>query len=140
MKCNNGFHLSTTDDNICLLTVNEPKTWESARQDCESKNANLVTIGSDAMQTEIDSLVTESIWIGFSLGSDGLFFWESGATVVNPNWNDNEPNNQGDSEECAESVFQSGWNDKNCGDLRSYVCETSAISGNYGIRGSIKVI
>ena len=131
-KCHDGFHLSTSDDDICLLTVNEQKTWESARQDCESKNANLVTIGSDAMQTEIDSLVTESIWIGYSLGS-GAFFWESGATVGHTNWNENEPNNANESEECAESAFQAGWNDKNCEEQRSFVCENTALSGNYVI-------
>jgi hypothetical protein len=128
--CHDGFHLSTSDNDICLLFVNEQKNWESARQDCESKNANLVTIVSDAMQTEIDLLVTESIWIGYSLGSDG-FFWESGATEEHTNWNDNEPNNANDIEECAESAFQAGWNDLNCEDQRSFVCETTAISGNY---------
>jgi hypothetical protein len=106
--------------------VVEKKSWSSAQDECKSKNANLVTIDSPAKESEINSLIGELIWIGLRL-VDKEFQWVSGAQKKHLNWQTGEPNNDFNNEKCVELHKSVGWNDKNCDEKRSFVCET----GNY---------
>ena len=112
--------------------MDDIQTWSFAQDACESKNANLVTINSEAKQIEIDSLIGTSIWIGFRLVNDD-FQWVSGAEKNYLNWDSSEPNNYSGNEKCVVSQneeWSSAWNDSNCDNELSFICETTSFSGN----------
>ena len=109
--------------------MTDKKNWSSAKTACESKNAHLVTILSEAQQKEITSLIEEDIWIGLHY-NDGEFRWRSGASIEYSNWGKNEPNNENGNEECVELLHSTEWNDNKCENERSFICETAALSGN----------
>ena len=82
-KCPKGFYLSISDDTKCLLFVTDGKDWSSAQDDCHSKGANLVTIDTEAKQTEIKSVVwVGQIWLGLRTNNDREFYWDSGVESV----------------------------------------------------------
>jgi len=64
-------------------------------------------------------------WIGFNdLATEGVFAWVAGSSTYT-SWASGEPNDAGNNEDCAEVNRDSGlWNDKECSDIRSFVCES----------------
>ena len=65
-------------------------------------------------------------WIGFSDESlEGGYTWSDNTPVIFINWNDGEPNNYGDGEDCGTIVPGIGgyWNDDRCEKQAKAVCE-----------------
>jgi hypothetical protein len=123
-ECPEAFNLSTSDDRYCLRVFTDTKTWESAQTECENLNANLVTIRSQAVQDEINSLTSAQIWLGFKRDSSNEFKWISGDNVDFTNWGSNQPDNAGDVENCVEKNQEHQWNDISCNNGNNeYICE-----------------
>ena len=67
-------------------------------------------------------------WIGFSDQSqEGGYTWSDYSPVSFVNWNEGEPNNYGDGEDCGEIVvgytLNGAWNDDRCEKQMPAVCE-----------------
>jgi hypothetical protein len=69
--------------------------------------------------------VPGTYWIGANdRGTEGAWVWHSGSTAAFRNWGSGEPNDSS-GEDCAEVNASSGlWNDKECDDYRTFVCES----------------
>ena len=114
--------------------INQAKTWQAAKADCQARGGYLVTISSAAENALVTSLVPPNMaaWIGFTDEAvEGNFVWVTGEPVVYTNWAGGEPNNDQGAlgEDYAELYTYSGieglWNDdhSDVGWERPYVCE-----------------
>ena len=68
----------------------------------------------------------EETWIGFRQGAnEGSWTWTDGTPVCFQNWNINEPNNVGGSENFGTLWDNGAWNDLSQSDRRSggYLCQ-----------------
>ena len=68
----------------------------------------------------------EETWIGFREGAnEGSWTWTDGTPVCFQNWNINEPNNVGGSENFGTLWDNGAWNDLSQSDHRSggYLCQ-----------------
>jgi len=75
----------------------------------------------------------QGVWLGFTdVASEGNFTWVSSNNTHNStytNWGNNEPNDNGDGEDCTEFWASGGasregfWNDRKCSNSLRYVCE-----------------
>ena len=66
-------------------------------------------------------------WLGMRrscLAPDCGFEWADFSLVDYTNWNEGEPNNAGDGEQCVQMYIWGGtWNDDNCSVLNQSICE-----------------
>src|SRR6185295_5797070 len=68
-------------------------------------------------------------WLGYTdAAAEGLWAWADGMGQAYVNWNNGEPNNQGN-EDCLmhASQINGKWNDSNCGNAFKFVCENGAV-------------
>ncbi|XP_008420437.1 ladderlectin-like [Poecilia reticulata] len=123
----------------CYKYVATLMTWADAEQHCVNQGANLVSIHSLEEENFVKSLIrnfdpTEGInWIGLSdAQKDGTYFWSDGSGFSFKLWNAGEPNNDGGSEHCVHTNWDSakGWNDKVCTDRFAFVCKLKRFTEN----------
>lgn len=73
-----------------------------------------------------EEIFKHSVWIG---GSDqqveGVFVWsDKGNNFTLTNWQNNQPDNNGEKEHCVEMIaFNGKWNDRPCSAKIPFVCE-----------------
>ncbi|KAK9513497.1 hypothetical protein VZT92_027023 [Zoarces viviparus] len=99
-------------------------TWESSRNDCKERGADLVIITT---KEEMDFVVRtiERTWIGlFDKEQEGKWKWVDGTDLLSDEfWQKGEPNNR-DNEDCAEvSRSAMKFNDVPCTTRFSWACE-----------------
>ncbi|XP_039270051.2 macrophage mannose receptor 1-like [Styela clava] len=113
------------------ITDETSRSWFEARHECQVHGGELASFHSDdevsAFIVSIAGASSHNLWIGlYSNGYDG-WVWSDSTAVEYTNWNDNEPNGQGNGEECVEMYPWSGaWNDVSCYEHRGYVCKKPA--------------
>lgn len=102
----------------------QPRSWPSASDACASSQAHLVVIDNETENQFVRGLSSVStIWIGLHDRNDeNAFEWVTGIPLGYENWNDGEPNNSGN-EDCVTMRNNSEWNDEECANSRSFVCE-----------------
>ena len=111
-----------------------PKSWEDARDECQSRGGDLAIIHSQRENDNAyDSLCgSKRAYIGLHDRSmEGSFEWDDGSDFDFVNWASGEPNSFGGTDEdCAGFHVYSGerWNDFSCsgydhGDSIGYVCQ-----------------
>jgi hypothetical protein len=139
------------DTRMCYLILTDKMSWSDARTECEYRaghlnGGDLASINSydesRYLQSEQISVIVghpltncfcsgmvengglvDSCWIGMSTQNDrGAFDWSDGTAVAFTNWNDGEPNNVNNNEDCVE-VLLGLWNDDECNRTRSAICE-----------------
>uniref|UniRef100_A0A674ACC6 C-type lectin domain-containing protein n=1 Tax=Salmo trutta TaxID=8032 RepID=A0A674ACC6_SALTR len=67
----------------------------------------------------------QPVWIGgYDAAQEGMWLWSDGSAVDDVYWEEDEPSNSGQGENCMElhTGGGQGWNDVSCGELRFYVC------------------
>jgi hypothetical protein len=113
----------------CYFLSADAKSWEQARQVCAARGPRWTMWEVDAA-AEVDfvkaKLPFESAWTGGSdEAKEGSYVWDGGGplTVANLPWNDGEPNNFGDKEDCVEVSATGKLNDNQCELPKAFVCE-----------------
>ncbi|XP_017571215.1 CD209 antigen-like protein C isoform X2 [Pygocentrus nattereri] len=109
----------------------EQKTWNSSRQDCRKRGADLVIINSKEEQEFVDSLSCckdAAVFIGLSdRETEGVWKWVDGSVLTTGYWENGQPNNGKwiSSQDCAVTGPQLGkrWNDKPCKNSYYWICE-----------------
>tara|TARA_B100000683_G_C12290760_1_gene473867 strand:+ start:25 stop:726 length:702 start_codon:yes stop_codon:yes gene_type:complete len=107
------------------------RKWRLAVDDCLEIEANLVSISSEEENTFIaeqaNALTDGKWWIGLNdRGTEGEYVWESGTAFEFDAWNDGEPNNFDDNENCVEMYSNTGlWNDVSCRNEQGFICSFS---------------
>ncbi len=115
----------------------EVLTWTAAKARCEELGGYLVTIGSEAEQEFVASMVEsyslKSIWLGASdAEKEGEWTWVTGEPFLWSNWATNEPNNDYNGTEDYVGMYYKyenqrnyTWNDFkiNTGAIGGFICE-----------------
>uniref|UniRef100_A0A673B282 C-type lectin domain-containing protein n=1 Tax=Sphaeramia orbicularis TaxID=375764 RepID=A0A673B282_9TELE len=113
----------------CYLFSSETGYWETARQDCRNRGADLVIINSEDEQNFI-SRFKQNSWIGLSdVDEEGTWKWVDGSPLTLSFWSRGQPDNGEDpsymiKEDCAHIYASSGkWNDHFCTYGFHWICE-----------------
>ncbi|XP_030635054.1 C-type mannose receptor 2-like [Chanos chanos] len=102
-----------------FYAVNENKMWNEAQKHCREYFTDLATI--DNMQEYLrdkKKIDNDKVWIG--LFKD-VWWWSDGSPVKYRNWDDSEPNNQGQ-DNCVEFLKSGKWNDAACHHENYFLC------------------
>merc|ERR1719419_332188 len=104
-------------------------SWEDSLLYCTERGANLSSIQSAEENTFVTNLlVPNSVWIGFiEKTSEDMWVWSDGSAVSYTNWYPGEPNNNDESDYCAQIYYWSAgrgfWNDRDCSTMLYGLCE-----------------
>ena len=127
----------TTFNNKYYWFCEQTLTYAEAVNVCNGKGAKLVKIDNKAENDFVkNTLIPSTInsgWIGANDGvTEGAFLWPDGTAVPGngaasgfEDWKDNEPNNYGGNEDCAECDpgGSDTWNDVSCTARLPALCE-----------------
>ncbi|XP_021339906.1 neurocan core protein-like [Mizuhopecten yessoensis] len=105
------------------------KSWEDAKNDCQSYASNLVKIetADEHLWLRIFSIQSDYSWIGANdRDKEGEWRWISdNSTVTFTDWKAGEPNDVGGDEDCV--IMGIHWNDDNCTKENSFICEKEGV-------------
>ena len=118
------------------VVVEDPKTYDDARANCEAMGRKLFEPKSAESNDEVISLARDnnmdSFWIGVDdLAQEGDFTYESDETSVTyTDWEIGMPDNYLNNEHCVQ-IFNYGnvdtpnykWNDQDCNAVLKSICE-----------------
>ena len=120
--------------NSTYLRILQEKSWFDARDFCLSQDSHLVDL-DDMQENEFVLRLPEKnagefwlkkFWIGLNdLQAEGVFVNSRGDRPSFLNWNNDEPNDAGNGEDCTEVRLYGNWNDISCSYLKPFVCEKS---------------
>uniref|UniRef100_H2ZT55 C-type lectin domain-containing protein n=1 Tax=Latimeria chalumnae TaxID=7897 RepID=H2ZT55_LATCH len=109
------------------ILVKENLTWPDAQNYCRTHHKDLVSIHS---REEVKTLLGKygnvsenSLWIGLEKNaSKDQWMWSSGEPVNFTNWDETQPNNKGQREDCVVMEGPGKWHDYFCTSSQFYVC------------------
>ncbi|XP_046876793.1 C-type lectin domain family 4 member G-like [Hypomesus transpacificus] len=114
------------------------KGWKESRDTCVAKGGDLAVVDSWQKQEEISKLILakytdkpirlSGFWIGLSdISSEGNWTWQNGVKMTQGYWEDGEPNDYYQLEDCVaiypRSNFSKNWNDAPCTHPLKWICE-----------------
>lgn len=120
-------------DGHCYFFSNFQLNWMSAQMMCLNRGSHLVIITSKEEQEFLNQHINMEIyWIGMTdEKTEGTFQWVEGTLLNSPPsyqfWNNNEPNNYENKEDCAEMSIDHKWNDSPCDKTHYAICEKRLI-------------
>ncbi|XP_060551451.1 perlucin-like protein [Ruditapes philippinarum] len=114
----------------CYVFVDKKLSFDNARANCKTLNADLVHIENADENTFIGnhgrSFKDSDFWIGLTdAETEGVFKWvDDNSRASFTDWWPGQPDNSG-KEHCAHIVLRLNmeWNDRKCGDHTNYICE-----------------
>ncbi len=136
-----SFHFSCIDKKDCLdryscslvlnpnqkaylICENSKKSWQEANYFCHNLGGKLVEIDSQELDDFLTSKISSDCYIGLTdLKEEGDFVWKSGMISDFLNWDNNQPDNYKDNENCVTIRKNGNWNDLNCSRKASFICE-----------------
>ncbi|XP_078283857.1 macrophage mannose receptor 1 [Rhinoraja longicauda] len=131
--CSSGWKTYKNSKYCYQIFIKAPqfrKSWFEARDYCQSRGADLISI-QDRVETDfiwnqlVSIFASFPLWIGLSKpGPTSGFIWSDGSPVTYENWNAGEPNNHRGIENCGEAKTDNlQWNDIHCEALRDWICK-----------------
>ena len=70
----------------CYLVTNELTNWNSGKETCSSLGSELAQVESDYEQKYLQTVLTESVWIGANDNKqEGTFVWNNQANFIDEN-------------------------------------------------------
>ncbi|KAG9273997.1 hypothetical protein AMEX_G10790 [Astyanax mexicanus] len=105
------------------------KTWYEALDYCRDLGGDLLSIHG-TFYIEAEGLSSSTAWIGYSIQDPSVgFTWSDGSSSSYENWQEGEPNNLNNAEQCVTVLFhwwrstELEWNDLHCQDKCNWLCE-----------------
>ncbi|XP_045072235.1 ladderlectin-like, partial [Coregonus clupeaformis] len=82
-------------------------TWSTAESYCSLHRGNLVSVHSPGQQVFVQDLVRrhtdQPVWMGgYDAAQEGMWLWSDGSAVDHFYWEEDEPSNSGQGENCME--------------------------------------
>ncbi|XP_072104393.1 uncharacterized protein [Mobula birostris] len=127
LRCPTGW---TRFRESCYQFSSSENIWVEAQRQCASVDAHLVVINNANEQDFLTTTYRTRHWIGLSdAASEGDWRWVDGTDYYSSSryWDEGEPNNDKDAEDCVEILDTGKWNDLPCDERRYWICETSAL-------------
>lgn len=104
--------------------------WDDARVSCAYRGGRLAILETreenELVSTRVREHTSRVFWIAANdREMEGTFRWTDGSTLTYSAWAENEPNDAGGAEDCAQGNFRGvgQWNDGRCSGGQVYVCE-----------------
>ena len=114
-----------------------PATHAVARAHCQQLGGDLASIHSQAENDQVVARIAPDgtavkAHIGFTdMAVEGSFAWTDGTAVTYTNWGPDEPNDNGEGEDCtalaAQHLLYSTWNDVGCEEELGYACRGATL-------------
>ncbi|XP_070535731.1 macrophage mannose receptor 1-like [Ptychodera flava] len=105
----------------------DAKSWAEASYECDKIGGYVVTIDDADEQNYIENIIYENslnIWLGLVRTDLGGFEWVDGSPLDYTKWNEGEPNNYDNIEDCVELYYYTkNWNDVSCYNSAGYICK-----------------
>uniref|UniRef100_A0A803U068 Mannose receptor C-type 1 n=1 Tax=Anolis carolinensis TaxID=28377 RepID=A0A803U068_ANOCA len=109
------------------LHEEDRKNWSDARADCKSREGNLATIPSKAVQAFLTvhiRSIPSGPWIGLNaIASWGRFLWTDGSGVYYTNWDKRLPSFSVRHFCCVYMMEGGIWKNDRCSTKKSYICQ-----------------
>ncbi|GFS20628.1 C-type mannose receptor 2 [Elysia marginata] len=122
-ECPVGWH-KNADTKQCYRYLETNVNYAEAVGKCTALNSNVTTSKSKEENAFILRLIYSPIWLGLTdKGEEGKFVWEDGTELSYSNWNDDEPNNWDNSQDCVELTKKGKWNDRSCENSYGVLCK-----------------
>lgn len=116
----------TLDRHVYLVCPNL-LSWTASHDDCASRGYTLVEIESAAEGDEIARWIPGDSWIGLNdRDEEGTFVWVDGSSADYTAWSGSEPNDFF-GEDCTLVRPNGKWNDAECDDGHTFVCEAEIL-------------
>nr|XP_055046133.1 galactose-specific lectin nattectin-like [Misgurnus anguillicaudatus] len=112
----------------CYKFFSQSVNWATAEKNCQSADANLVSVRNTVEHNFLLSLIVSAnraVWIGGHDGEVyGQWLWSDGSQYDFTNWCSGQPDNKGGKEHCVDLNFKNNhcWNDVSCYATMSYIC------------------
>ena len=112
-----------------------PRNYEEARAHCQAEGAEPAVVESEGEAVWLHATAVEVARQDYWLGADdraveGSFVWWNGAPLDYARWDEGEPNNAGDRQDCAHIRANNGmWNDRECEARQGVLCEDVCVAG-----------
>ncbi|XP_062990558.1 C-type lectin lectoxin-Thr1-like [Elgaria multicarinata webbii] len=119
----------------CYKLFHEKVSWSDAELACRynMRGSHLASIHSDAESAELAKYIVKyrkdggNVWTGLRAPlKDRVWRWSDQSSASYKAWNDGEPNNLRNEENCVELWSPSGymlWNDESCKSERAFLCK-----------------
>ncbi|KAJ8367560.1 hypothetical protein AAFF_G00314910 [Aldrovandia affinis] len=114
--------------------VDMHKNWTEAQSYCREHHTDLATVDNPEEMKRMMAVVGSDnvdnwAWIGLEEETSSKWQWSltdrgfysQGETEFR-NWGDNQPDNGGGNEHCAEMQSNGMWNDQSCDHAKSFIC------------------
>ncbi|XP_030631871.1 asialoglycoprotein receptor 1 [Chanos chanos] len=119
---------------FCYFFSEEGKPWYTARDDCQSKNADLLVLKSaEERRFVVSRTMPLYYWLGLTDEEDQEWKWVDGTTykLDRSEWMPGQPDNWrahglGGGEDCAHFHRDGRYNDDHCSRKYRYVCKVSS--------------
>ncbi|XP_041072277.1 uncharacterized protein LOC121293358 isoform X1 [Carcharodon carcharias] len=118
----------------CYNFFQAKMTWIQAEMSCQmyASGAHLASIHGEGYNQFIQGLIKQknpiqsSTWIGLSdCHKEGIYLWTDGSLLDFTKWNDNQPNDEAEAENCV-NINSEGvggkWYDRACSDELPFIC------------------
>ena len=114
----------------CYKLYETALEWSDASYQCQCNGGNaLASITSTEENTFISNLLgsTSDAWIGLNdIDTQETYVWTDGTPYIYNNWDDGQPTNTNNKQDCVIIKNTGFWSDVTCGGSRAYVCKTTA--------------
>ncbi len=118
-------------DHFCYKFHSECKTWSEARQVCQQEGGDLIWLKESNLDFFRDVSRSQggtcsNVWVGATdIISEGQWYWVNGEKVRCTFWQQDQPDNRFDDEDCANLIklFDYKLNDQLCNDKENFICQ-----------------
>ncbi|XP_028654147.1 C-type lectin domain family 4 member M-like isoform X2 [Erpetoichthys calabaricus] len=111
----------------CYHFSTETKQWQEAQTFCSTLKSHLLVINDANEQNYVKTTAKgEVFWIGLHDSvNEGAFQWVDGTDFTNVDkfWDENQPDNWKDGEDCINISSSGKWNDNICTSKLKFICE-----------------
>uniref|UniRef100_A0A6I8PGA0 Collectin-12 n=1 Tax=Ornithorhynchus anatinus TaxID=9258 RepID=A0A6I8PGA0_ORNAN len=128
----------------CYYFATEKEIFDDAKLFCEERSSHLVFINTREEQQWIKKQMVgrDSLWIGLTDSDrEGEWKWLDGSAPEFTNWKNGQPDNwgrgHGPGEDCAGLIYAGLWNDFQCEDINSFICEKDRETGKLWMSSSV---